>query len=323
MAPPDAADLCPAASTPGGMLQGIAKAIARAVGGTLARATDGIGGFLAYVRPTFMFPAVAMSVYGGALSGGAADPLAGALHAGAVGMALYVAHLRDGEVDDCRRGEEAPRLSVAAFRWGIGVGSLVVVAFAAALSVRAGPAAALSALTLLGLAMLHAPYLDRHPLGTIDYPVGIAVALLGGAAAQPGGVTRRTVAVAAAFVGLLSGITIGIDRLDADFDRSVGKRTIPVVYGARGAERIAAGAFVATAVVAAAAAVGSDRPAAVAAAATLPIGCLCATTFAAPDRAVRLQMGLTYAFAALVFVGVCDACVGAEFGQRALGFVVG
>ena len=45
---------------------------------------------------------------------------------------------------------------------------------------------------------------------------------------------------------LLSGIKIGIDRLDARFDRSIWKRTIPVAYGTGGATRAAATVFVVT-----------------------------------------------------------------------------
>jgi 1,4-dihydroxy-2-naphthoate octaprenyltransferase len=279
-----------------------------------------LAGFLAYVRPTFMIPAVGMSIYGAVLSSGAADSLSGALHAGVVGVALYVAHLRDGYVDGHRRGEEVPRLTVTEFRWGILTGGLVVVALSAVLFVRAGALAAVSTVTLLALALLHAPYLDRHPLTvTVDYPIGVAVALLGGYATQTGGVTLPITGVAAAFVGLLSGIKVGIDRLDADFDRSIGKRTVPVAYGTRGAERLAAAVFGATAVITAAVGVGSARPTAVLAAATVPVGCLLATVVASPERAVRIRMALTYVFAVLLFLGVCDACVGITIGTGILG----
>jgi 4-hydroxybenzoate polyprenyltransferase len=261
-----------------------------------------------------------MSIYGGVLSAGMVDPLSGALHAGAVGGALYVAHLRDGYIDGHRRGEEAPRLTVPAFRSAVLTGSLVVVALSAVLFARSGVSAALSAVLLLVLALLHAPYLDRHPLTvTADYPVGIGLALLGGYAAQTGSVTLGRVGVAAAFVGLLSGIKIGIDRLDADFDRSIGKRTVPVAFGSRGSERLAVAVFGATAVTTAAVGVGSVRPTAVVAAAAVPVGCLLATVFASPDRAVRIQMALTYVFAAVLFFGVCNACIGVTVATRLLG----
>jgi len=282
------------------------------------------GRFLVYVRPTFMLPAVGMSVYGGALSTGGVDPFAGTLHSGIVGLALYLAHLRDGYVDGHRRGEETPRLTVAEFRWSIRACGVLAAALSGVLFARAGLPAALSTAALVALALLHAPYVDRHPVGvTVDYPIGVAVALLGGYATQTGGVTPRVVGVAVAFVGLLSGIKIGIDRLDADFDGSIGKRTVPVAFGSRGADWIAAGVFAVTAAVTGAAGVGSHRPTVVVAAASVPIGCLLATVLASPGRAVRIQMGLTYAFAALLFLGVCDACAGARIGARTVGFAFG
>lgn len=268
---------------------------------------------LSYVRPAFFAPAVAMSVYGGLLAPTIdIDPGAGALHACLVGLTLFVAHLQDGYVDGHRRGEETPRLGVAGFRRAIRVSSVGVVGLAGVLHWLAGPVATLSVAVLLALALLHAPYLDRNPVTvTVDYPVGIGVALLGGYAAQTGRVALPMLGIAAAFVGLLSGIKIGIDRLDARFDQSIGKRTIPVAYGPSGAKRVAAAVFVGTAL--ATAAVGGSvavRPAAIVGAAAVPIGCLLATATLAPARAVRVQMGLTYVFAALVFVSICDGCAG-------------
>lgn len=264
-----------------------------------------------------MRPAIGVSVYGGLLSTGGIDPLSGALHAGLVGTALLVAHLHDSYVDGHRRNEETPALTATAFRWEVRACGLTVVALSTVLLGRAGAVAALSMAVLLALAVLHAPYPDQHPLTvTADYPVGIGVSLVGGYAAQTGGVTFGVAGVAAAFVGLLSGIKVGIDRLDAGFDRWIGKRTAPVAFGSRGAERIAAGVFAATAAVTVAAGVGSARPSAVVAAAAVPIGCLLAAVFATADRAVRIRMGLTYVFAASLFLGVCDACVGVDAAIR-------
>lgn len=274
---------------------------------------------ISYVRPAFFAPAVAMSVYGGLLAPATAvDPAAGALHACLVGMTLFVAHLQDGYVDGHRRGEETPRLGVAGFRRAIRLGSVGVVALTGILWWLAGPAPVLSVAGLLGLALCHAPYLDRNPVTvTVDYPIGIGVALLGGYAAQTDRVTLAVVGIATVFVGLLSGIKIGIDRLDAHFDRSIGKRTVPVAYGIDGSERVAAIIFGITAL-ATAMIVGSVavRPAAVVGATAVPLGCLLATATLAPARAVRVQMGLTYAFAVLVFVSVCGGCVGVAAGRE-------
>ncbi|SEG53754.1 UbiA prenyltransferase family protein [Halobellus limi] len=284
----------------------------------MTRVRGGIDALLAYVRPAFMFPAVGMSAYGGALAPAPAFewPIA-ALHAGTVGLALFVAHLRDGYVDGHLREEETPRLSVAAFRRSIWAGSAGVVALSGLLAALSGIVPALSTVALLALALLHAPYLDRHPVTvTVDYPVGIGIALIGGHAAQAT-VPATAAAVAALFVGLLAGIKVGIDRLDEPFDRSIGKRTLPVAFGPERADRIAAGLFLLTA--AGTVGVGLSgtagflpvTPAPAVGAAFVPAACLLATARLAPERAVRVQMALTYAFAALLFLSACDSgCAG-------------
>ena len=292
----------------------------------MTRVRDGLDGPLAYVRPTFMLPAVGISVVGAALAPVSefAWPIA-ALHAGTVGLAQFVAHLRDGYVDGHRRGEETPRLSVAGFRRGIWAGSVGVVALSGLLATVSGIIAALSTAVLLVLALVHAPYLDRHPITvTVDYPVGIGVALVGGHAAQTGEIGIAA-AVAALFVALLAGIKVGIDRLDEAFDRSIGKRTLPVALGSRAADRVAAGLFLATALgtvglgVAGAADLLAVRPELAVSAAFVPVGCLLATALCPPERAVRTQMGLTYVFTALLFLSACGPqCAGVAISEYTL-----
>ena len=292
----------------------------------MSRVRDGIAGLLAHVRPTFMLPAVGMSAYGGALAPAAEfEWSTAALHAGTVGLALFVAHLRDGFVDGHLRGEETPRLSVATFRGGIWLGSAAVIVLSAILATLSGPIPAFSTLLLLGLALLHAPYFDRHPLTvTVDYPIGIGVALIGAHAAQAT-ISGTVVAVAALFAGLLAGIKVGIDRLDESFDRSIGKRTLPVAFGAERAERTAASIFLLTAVasvgvgLSGAAGLLSVSPALAVGAASVPVACLLATLRLPPERAVRVQMALTYAFAVLFFLSVCDPqCAGTAIAERAV-----
>lgn len=281
------------------------------------------GDALAYVRPTFMLPAVGMSAYGALLAPATSfDPGVAALHAVAVGLALFVAHLRDGLIDGHVRGEEEPRLSVPAFRWSIRVGTVAGVALAAALFAVAGALAGLSILGLLALALLHAPYLDRHPVTvTVDYPVGIGLTIVGGYAAQEPALPAAVVAVAGLFVGLLSGIKLGIDALDAAFDRSIDKRTVPVALGRRGAERVAVGVFGATALATAGVALALRTPA-VFAAAIAPLACLAATRLTAGERRVRAQMAATYLFAGLLFLGACPGrCAGVAAGKWALGLL--
>jgi 1,4-dihydroxy-2-naphthoate octaprenyltransferase len=268
-----------------------------------------VTGLLTYVRPTFMLPAVGMSVYGALLAPARVfQPEIAALHAGTVGLALFVAHLRDGYIDGYRRDEETPRLDASTLQSGIRLGSAVLLVAAGVLYVAAGPLAALSVVVLLALALLHAPYLDRHPVTvTVDYPVGIGVAILGGYTAQAAGFPLAVIAVAALFSTLLSGIKIGIDRLDTAFDRSIDKRTVPVALGPTSASRVAAAVFLLAALATVAVGVGIDTVGSrfAVAAAVVPLGCLATTGLAAPERAVRIQIGLTYVFAALLFLSAC------------------
>ncbi|WP_049987478.1 hypothetical protein [Halobellus rufus] len=287
----------------------------------------GLAGLLAYVRPTFMLPAVGMALYGAALA-----PLPtfewpiAALHAATVGLALLVAHLRDGYVDGHQRGEETPRLDVGAFRWSIGIGSVAVLLLSAVLAARAGVLAGLSTTVLLLLALSHAPYLDRHPVTvTADYPVGIATALVGGYAAQTAGVESVVALTALLFVGFLSGVKIGIDRLDRAFDASIGKRTVPVVLGTRGAERAAVAVFLFTASATAALGVAGYvellpvRPLYALVAALAPLAGLVATVALRAEWVVRVQMASSYVFAVGLFAAVCSGgCVGSEIAHGAL-----
>lgn len=292
----------------------------------------GLGGLLAYVRPTFMLPAVGMSVYGAALaSATTVEWTVAVLHAGTVGLALLVAHLRDGYVDGHLRDEEDPRLSVSAFQWSIRVGTLAVVSLSGVLWMSAGAIAGLSTVVLLALALLHAPYLDRHPVTvTVDYPVGIGTTMIGGYAAQTSVITFEVAVAAVLFGGLLAGIKIGIDRLDHDFDASIGKRTVPVVLGSRGADRVAATIFgltglatISVGVAGTSGLVAIRLPFAVFAA-LAPLACLVATRRFEDEWTVRVQIASTYVFAIGLFFAVCgDGCAGAVLVDRALEAALG
>ena len=265
-----------------------------------------IAGLLAHVRPVFMLPVAATSVCGALLASSVSAGVV-ALHAGAVTTTLFVAHLRDGFVDGHVRGEETPPLSVAAYRWATAVAVIVVLALTSLLVLTAGLLAAFSVLALLCLALLHAPYLDRHPVPvTVDYPLGIAITLCGGFAAQADGLMAGVLAVAAAVAALLSGIKVGIDRLDAAFDATVGKRTVPVIASETGATWVAVGCFAAAALVVLGAVGTGILPRWVAIALLPAAGCAVATPAVAPRWAVRIQMALSYAFVGVLFVAVCN-----------------
>ncbi|WP_324664387.1 UbiA family prenyltransferase [Haloarcula sediminis] len=270
-----------------------------------------LAGLAAHVRPVFMLPVVAISVCG-ALLAPSVDGWLLTQHAVAAGAALFVAHLRDGLVDGHVRGEERPLLSVTTYQRATAAGAAVVLLLAASLAVTANALATGSLVVLLCLALLHAPYLDRHPVPvTVDYPVGIATTLAGGVATQTGTLPADVVAAAASVALLLAGIKIGIDRLDAAFDRTIGKRTIPVIAGPTGTQRAAVGSFTVTALVVLGAVGARVLPPLAVAAAIAAAGCAVATLSLSPGTAVRVQMGLSYVFVGALFFGLCGRdCAG-------------
>lgn len=158
---------------------------------------------------------------------------------------------------------------------------------------------------MLVLASLHAPYIDRHPVTvTVDYPVGIAVTLLGGYATQTGVVTVDIVTVAGVVALLLAGIKIGIDRLDVAFDQSIDKRTVPVVFGPIAADRVAAAVFFLTSLAVFGLVVTGYLSVIAVGAAAIPLGCLVLSLTVTPKQAVRGQMALTYLFVVILYFSV-------------------
>jgi 4-hydroxybenzoate polyprenyltransferase len=268
-------------------------------------------GLAAHVRPVFMVPVIGISVCGSLLAPEVDVQLA-AMHATGAGIALFVAHLRDGLVDGHVRGEEQPVLSIPAYRWTTAAATLVALLFAVALFTTVSVLAAGSITVLLCLALLHAPYLDRHPVPvTVDYPVGIAVTLAGGFATQTGTLPVDVLAAAVSMAMLLSGIKVGIDQLDAAFDRTIGKHTVPVIAGGTGAQRVAASVFAGAALFVAGFVVTGILPVVASIGAVAAIGCAGATLTVPPRTAVRLQMALSYVFAGALFAALCGRyCAG-------------
>ena len=262
-------------------------------------------GLAGQVKPTFMLPAVGMSAFGGLLAPTATLP-ALVLHAAGVGLALSVAHLVDEYVDAHVRGEEPPTLSRRVLAIAVVLASACLLVVGLALAPTAGPLPALSLLPLWLLALLHAPVLDRNTVAvTVDYPVGIALALLGGYVAQAGTVHPAVIALAAVFLALLAGVKVAVDRLDYAFDRRIGKRTVPVVLGdRRGGVAAALVLVVAAALVVTFAAVGV-LPRATAAAAPFPLAMAACCLRAGQRRAVRVAIALTYPFTAVLFLTTC------------------
>lgn len=264
-----------------------------------------VRGLLSYVHPTFMLPAVGTSLVGGMLAP-SFDALPAVVHVVSVASALYVAHLVDGYVDGHVRGEETPTLSAATIRLATVTATVAFVGLLATLWLVAGPAAVLATAPLWILGVAHAPLLDTNPMtGTLDYPIGIGLVVVGGHLAQSAGVSTLLLAVVAPTVVLLVGIGIGIDRLDYAADRSREKLTVPVAVGVDRAKVLATGCHaVAAGLVVLVVATGALPPAALVAAmpALLAGG---VGWVASPRRTVRLQIGLAYPFVGVLFVAGC------------------
>lgn len=190
-----------------------------------------IKGLRSVVKPAFMLPAVGTAAAGGLLAP-TIDPFIGAVHTLAVAAALYIAHLVDEYVDAHVRGEETPSLPDWTIGSAIAVATAAFFALTARLWLGGAHAAAVATVPLWILAVLHAPVLDRHPVTvTVDYPIGIALALSGGYLAQTDVLSGDVLGIAAILAVLLSGLKVSIDRLDRSFDRTLDKRTLPFFSG--------------------------------------------------------------------------------------------
>jgi 4-hydroxybenzoate polyprenyltransferase len=184
------------------------------------------------IHPVFMLPAVASSWLGAVFAGTFSVGL-GAVHMGAVFLALYTAHVTDGYVDFHVRGEDDDHpLTARGCRLALAGASIAFFACVAGLWWAVDAVAAL--LTLPGwlIAVNHAPGLDTNPVGaTVGYPLGIALALLGGHYVQATAFSPTVLALAAVFLVVLSGIKVIDDAGDYDYDRSIDKRTVAVAVG--------------------------------------------------------------------------------------------
>ncbi|WP_418279827.1 hypothetical protein [Halorubrum sp. DTA98] len=261
---------------------------------------------IALIQPTFLGPAVAMALVGGALAP-TLDPWVLGLHAGAVGLAVYVAHLRDAFVDRfVRREEPAGGTTPDTLRTALLVVSIAFLAVVSALWTATGPIAAVVTVPLWVLAIAHAPYFDTGPVGvTVDYAVGVAIALLGAYVLQTGRLSAGIVGTAVVYLIVLSAVKVSVDGLDHAFDRSIGKRTVPVAIGPANADRFAAVSFALAGVVTVVLAAGGALPIR-SAIASVVLGLAAAAVFVRPRRrAVRLQIACVYPFSALFLGSLC------------------
>ncbi|WP_232701652.1 UbiA family prenyltransferase [Halobacterium wangiae] len=264
-------------------------------------------GLLSAVKPTFMLPAVALAMAGGALAP-VVDLTVLFVHAGAVAAALYTAHVVDEYVDAHVRGEDDAVLSASYCAYAAAGSSVAFFALLAVLWVVGARAAAVASLPLWLLAVLHAPALDRHPLTvTVDYPVGVALAFVAGSLAQTGVLTTGVLAVAVSLVVSLSGLKVAIDRLDRTFDATIGKRTLPVLLGDRRGARVAAAVHVLAAVLVGGLVVASTLAPVALLAALVSLVAAAVARSLPPLRSVRVQMALAYPFTAALLAAQCVA----------------
>ncbi|AHF99533.1 ubiquinone biosynthesis protein UbiA [Halostagnicola larsenii XH-48] len=198
--------------------------------------------YLSQVHPVFMLPPLAASVFGAILAR-EIHPALAAVHVLAIFSAVYTAHVKDGYVDFHKRGEDDDHpLTDRGCRLGLVASTAVFVGCCVLLWLLVGPiAVALTAPTWV-IAYHHAPQLDTNPVtATTGYPLGIALAILGGFFVQTATLTPVVVAFALVFLTLLSGIKVIDDSQDYDYDRSIRKRTVAVVLGPKRATAVAYG----------------------------------------------------------------------------------
>ena len=258
------------------------------------------------VHPVFMLPPLAASWFGSALAG-RFSLLVGAVHATAIFAAVYTAHVKDGYVDFHVRGEDDDHpLTVGGCQLALAGSTLLFAAALAALWVLAGPGAAALTLPTWFIGYFHAPQLDVNPVGaTTGYPLGIALAIVGGFYAQAGVLAPVAVGFAAVFLVLLSGVKVVDDAQDLAYDRSIGKRTVAVVLGRHRARETAYALMAAGMVgVVGLAVVAVFPPGAVLAALAFLGVAVFARRTTDPELATKLLIRGSYVFLALLFVAV-------------------
>lgn len=275
----------------------------------VARHESGVGAALSalasQVHPVFMLPPLAASWFGAVLAP-TLSPTVGAVHMTAMFCAVYTAHVKDGYVDFHLRGEDDDHpLTVGGCRLGLGLATTGFALCLGWLWLAVGPGAALVTLPTWLIAYLHAPQLDMHPVGaTVGYPLGIALAIIGGYYVQTTGLSVPALAFAAVFLILLSGVKVIDDAKDYEYDRSIRKRTVAVVLGRKRARR-SAHALMALGLIGVllGASLGIFPPStALAVAAFAAVGI--ATRRLEPRRATEVLMRGSYVFLALLFLAV-------------------
>ncbi|KAB1197203.1 MULTISPECIES: lycopene cyclase domain-containing protein [Haloferax] len=199
-----------------------------------------VGALASQVHPVFMLPPVAASWFGAVLAG-EFSIVPGTLYAAAVFFGVYTAHVKDGYVDFYQRGEDDDHpMTPRGCRFGIAGATLGFVLCTGALVALVD--VGVLAFTIPGwlLGYFHAPQLDTNPVTTTGgYPLGIALAILGGYYVQTGTLAAMPLAFAGVLLLVLAGIKIIDDAKDYDYDESIDKRTVAVALGLDASFRLA------------------------------------------------------------------------------------
>ena len=275
----------------------------------LARAGPGVEptarAYLSQVHPVFMLPPLAASLFGGLLAG-VVDPVLASAHVVAMFAAVYTAHVKDGYVDFYVRDEDDDHpMTETGCRVGLVGATALFAGCCVLLSLLAGWVALALTLPTWLIAYHHAPQLDTNPVtATTGYPMGIALATLGGFAVQTGTVALVPLAFALVFLVLLSGIKVIDDAGDYAYDRSIEKRTVAVVVGPTRASAVAYGLMaLALVVVVGFVALGVFPPSASVAALAFAAVALVARR-AEPELATMLLIRGSYVFLAVLVAAV-------------------
>jgi len=277
---------------------------------SLARHGSGPGHTLralaSQVHPVFMLPALAAALFGAVLAG-TVEQLVGTAHLVAVFCALYTAHVTDGYVDFFVRGEDddhpLTRLGCRVALWlATGVFVVCTLFLVNAVDVVA------ALLTIPGwfIGYFHAPQLDTNPVtATTGYPLGIALALVGGYYVQVRTVGPAVLGLAAVVLVVLSGIKVIDDATDVTYDASIRKRTVAVVLGPTRARRLAYGLLAAGSVVVVALALALPEMPPSAGLAVVPFGAVALVSRRADaELATMLLIRGSYLFLAVLVAAV-------------------
>ncbi len=192
------------------------------------------------IHPVFMLPPISASWFGSMLAG-EFSLLAGALHMTAIFASVYTAHVKDGYVDFYVRGEDDDHpLTVRGCKLLLAGSTTAFFLCLVGLWSVVGLGAVLITLPGWFIGYFHAPQLDMHPISaTSGYPLGIALAILGGYYTQTETLAPIALAFAGVFFVLLSGVKVIDDAQDYEYDRSISKRTVAVVLGRKRARKTA------------------------------------------------------------------------------------